>query len=175
MLTKKINMKIYLVVTLTFLTSIVGFSQTSETDSISKAKIKELQFMVGNWKGTGWMMGRHGKSEFDQTERIEFKLDSTAVLIEGKGLSNGKVVHNALAILTYDKIKGNYIFRSYLPSGLNAEFKAEIIENKLYWYPNENTRYIIWQNEKEQWYETGEYKIGQNWNQFFEMTLDREK
>lgn len=168
-------MKIYLTITLTFLISIMGFSQTSETDSISKAKIKELAFMVGNWKGTGWMMGRNGKSEFEQTEKIEFKLDSTAVLIEGKGMSKGKVVHNALAILTYNKIENNYIFRSYLPSGMNAEFKAEIIENKLYWYPNDNVRYVIWQNDKGQWYEKGEYKRESTWSQFFEMTLDREK
>lgn len=72
-------MKFYLTITLTLLISTMGFSQTSETDSISKAKIKKLDFMVGNWKGTGWMMGRNGKSEFEQTERIEFKLDSTAV------------------------------------------------------------------------------------------------
>ncbi|WP_347175525.1 hypothetical protein [Polaribacter uvawellassae] len=168
-------MKFYLTITITLLISTLGFSQTSETDSISKAKIKKLDFMVGNWKGTGWMMGRNGKSEFEQTERIEFKLDSTAVLIEGKGISKGKIVHNALAILTYDKTNDNYIFRSYLPSGMNAEFKAEIIENKLYWYPNDNVRYIIWQNEKGQWYETGEYKRENAWSQFFEMTLDREQ
>jgi len=58
---------------------------------------------------------------------------------------------------------------------MNAEFKAEIIGNKLYWYPNENVRYIIWKNEKEQWYEKGEYKRENSWNQFFEMTLDKEK
>ncbi|WP_347175559.1 hypothetical protein [Polaribacter uvawellassae] len=168
-------MKFYLTITITLLISTLGFSQTSETDSISKAKIKKLDFMVGNWKGTGWMMGRNGKSEFEQTERVEFKLDSTAVLIEGKGISKGKIVHNALAILTYDKTNNNYIFRSYLPSGMNAEFKAEIIENKLYWYPNDNVRYIIWQNEKGQWYETGEYKRENAWSQFFEMTLDREQ
>jgi hypothetical protein len=168
-------MKTYLTIVLVFLISITGFTQTSETDSISKAKIKELDFMVGNWKGTGWMMGKNGKSEFEQTERIEYKLDSTAILIEGKGMSNGKIIHNALAILTYNKSEDNYSFRSYLPSGMNAEFKAEIIENKLYWYPSDNVRYVIWKNEKEQWYEKGEYKTENSWNQFFEMTLDREK
>ena len=168
-------MKFYLTITITLLIATLGFSQTSETDSISKAKIKKLDFMVGNWKGTGWMMGRNGKSEFEQTNRIEFKLDSTAVLIEGKGISKGKTVHNALAILTYDKINDNYIFHSYLPSGMNAEFKAEIIENKLYWYTNDNIRFRIWQNEKGQWYETGEYKRENSWIQFFEMTLDREQ
>ena len=34
------------------------FSQSSETDSTAKAKISRLEFMVGDWKGTGWMMGR---------------------------------------------------------------------------------------------------------------------
>ena len=166
-------MKNLLTILLTLLISFTSFSQTSETDSISKVKVKELAFMVGNWKGNGWMMGRNGKSEFEQTEKIEFKLDSTAILIEGKGKSNDKVVHNALAILTYNKAEDNYSFRSYLPSGMNAEFKAEIIDNKLYWYPNDNVRYIIWKNEKGQWYEKGDYKRDEEWTQFFEMTLDK--
>tara|TARA_R100001369_G_scaffold77623_2_gene107077 strand:- start:1602 stop:2108 length:507 start_codon:yes stop_codon:yes gene_type:complete len=168
-------MKTILTIITILLVSIAGFSQNSETDSISKAKIKKLNFMVGNWKGSGWMMGKNGKSEFEQTEKIEFKLDSTAILIEGKGKSNGKVIHNALAILTYNKTDNGYLFRSYLPSGMNAEFKAELIENKLYWYPNDNVRYIIWRNEKDQWYEKGEFKRDGNWIHFFEMTLDKEK
>lgn len=157
------------------LTSTTVFSQNSETDPILKSKIKELSFMVGNWAGNGWMMNRNGKSEFSQTEKVQFKLDSTSILIEGKGISKGKVIHNALAILTYDKNKEHYSFRSYLPSGMTAEFRAEIIDNKLYWYPNENVRYIVWLNENEQWYETGEYKRGEIWHQFFEMTLGKQK
>ncbi|MFC0605432.1 hypothetical protein [Winogradskyella pulchriflava] len=167
-------MKSVLSILLTVFISFHSFSQSSKTDSISKSKITELSFMVGNWKGTGWMMGQGGKSNFEQTEKIEFKLDSTAILIEGVGKSNGKVVHNALAILTYNKAEDNYTFRSYLPSGLNAEFKAELKDNKLYWYPNENVRYIIWLNESGQWLEKGEYKREDNWHQFFEMTLDPE-
>ncbi|XCF05539.1 hypothetical protein ABI125_12490 [Tamlana crocina] len=163
---------IYSIAIAIFTTATV-FSQNSETNPILKNKIKELSFMEGNWKGTGWMMNRNGKSEFSQTEEVQFKLDSTAILIEGKGISNGKVIHNALAILTYDKNKEHYSFRSYLPSGMTAEFKAEIIDNKLYWYPNENVRYIVWLNENKQWYEIGEYKRGEKWNKFFEMTLDK--
>lgn len=163
---------IYSIAIAIFTTATV-FSQNSETDPILKSKIKELSFMEGNWKGTGWMMNSNGKSEFSQTEEVQFKLDSTAILIEGKGISNGKVIHNALAILTYDKNKEHYSFRSYLPSGMTAEFKAEIIDNKLYWYPNENVRFIVWLNENKQWYEIGEYKRGEEWNKFFEMTLDK--
>lgn len=163
--------------TLIFMMALSGtaFSQNSETDELIQSKMKQLSFMTGDWKGSGWMLGKNGKSEFNQTEKIHYKLDSTAILIEGKGKSNGKVVHDALAILTYDKNKEQYSFRSYLPSGMNAEFKAEVIDNKLYWYPNDNVRYVIWLNENGQWYETGEYKKGETWNQFFDMTLDRDE
>ncbi|WJJ96616.1 hypothetical protein [Algibacter luteus] len=166
-------MKILCHILLIFFMTNFAFSQSSKTDSISKSKISELQFMVGKWEGSGWMMGRQGKSNFVQTEDISFKLDSTAIHIEGKGMANGKTIHDALAILTYNKNDDNYLFRSYLPSGQNAEFKAELIDSKLYWYPNENVRYIIWLTENGQWYEKGEYQREGNWNQFFEMTLDK--
>ena len=168
-------MKIILAIILAILISNISFSQNFETDSISKAKIKELNFMVGHWKGNGWMANRNGKSEFVQTEKIEFKLDSTAILIEGQGKANGKIIHDALAILSYNKTDDNYSFRSFLPSGKNAEFKAELIDNKLHWYPSENVRYVIWQNDNKQWYEKGEFKREGNWTQFFEMTLDRDQ
>lgn len=153
----------------------LSLSQSSETDSISKSKVSQLEFMVGDWKGSGWMMGRDGsKSEFDQTEEIKFKLDSTMVLVEGMGKSGGKIIHNALAIITYNIEEDKFAFRSYMQNGQSGEFPAEMIDGKLYWYPNPNVRYIIWTNENDQWYETGEFKRGEDWMQFFEMTLDRE-
>jgi len=169
------HMKTILIIALTVLFVNLSFSQSTETDSISKSKISQLEFMVGNWKGSGWMMGRDGtKSEFDQSELIQFKLDSTMVLIEGLGESQGMVVHNALAILTYNKAEDKLAFRSYMQNGQSGDFPAELIDGKLYWYPNPNVRYIIWTNAYNQWYETGESKRGENWMQFFEMTLDRE-
>ncbi len=169
-------MKSILIVAFAVVFTVSSFSQSSDTDSLSKSKISQLEFMVGNWEGSGWMMGRDGsKSEFDQTENIQFKLDSTMVLIEGLGKSQGKVVHNALALLTYNKAEDKLSFRSYLQNGLGGEFPAELTEGRLYWYPNQNVRYIIWINEQGQWFETGEFLRGENWMQFFEMTLDKEQ
>lgn len=153
--------------------SITSIAQSIKTDSISKSEISKLVFMVGNWEGKGWMMGKEGKSEFEQTEIIQFKLDSTAILVEGQGKSGGMIIHDAMAILSYNKEDKNYAFRSYLKNGQNASFKSELIDNKLYWYPNENVRYIIWLNESGQWYEKGEFKRNGNWSQFFEMTLSK--
>ena len=151
-----------------------SFAQQLATDSVIKKEISKLEFMVGSWEGEGWMMGRDGqKMEFVQTEEIQFKLDTTTLLIEGLGKHNEVVTHNALAIISFNKEVGDYSFLSYLQNGQKGEFKAELIENKLYWYPNENSRYIIWINSNGQWVETGEFNREDKWFQFFEMTLDR--
>jgi len=150
------------------------YSQTPATDQMAKSEIQKLAFIVGDWEGEGWMMGRDGgKHSFTQTEKIQFKLDSTAILIEGLGKNNDQVIHNAMAIIAYNKQEKNYTFNSFLSSGHGGSFKAELKEEKLYWYPNENMRYIIYLNEKGQWYESGEMNRQDSWFQFFEMTLDK--
>lgn len=166
-------MKTALTIVLTAFLIHSSFSQPVQPDPEIQAKMAELAFIVGNWKGDGWMMREGGRAEFNQTENIAYKLDSTIIVIEGLGMAGGRVIHNAYAIISYDKENGEYSFRSYLPNGQNNEFDAELIDNKLHWYPNDNVRYIIWLNEKGQWYETGEYKKGEEWVQYFEMTLDR--
>ena len=153
-----------------------AWGQNFETDTEAQAEISKLRFIVGEWEGTGWMMGRDGKKHlFNQTEKVQFKIDSTALLIEGMGKTGGKTTHNALAIVSFDKEAGHYNFRSYLSSGRKGSFKAELKENKFYWYPRENMRYIIYLNDKGQWYELGEMNRGGQWFQFFEMTLDKKE
>lgn len=149
-----------------------AFAQIPETDQEASQAISKLDFIVGNWSGKGWMIGRDGeRHSFTQTENIQFKLDSTVILIEGLGKNNGVIIHNALAIVSYNKTDKNYIFRSYLSTGQGGEFTGELMDGKFYWYPNENMRYIIYINDLGQWYETGEIKRENGWFQFLEMTL----
>lgn len=165
---------ILIIVMALFLFSFESYSQEAETDKEAQEAITKLEFIVGNWAGTGWTMGRHKqKHTFSQTERISFKLDSTAILIEGLGKHNEKIIHNAMAVVTYNKIDKNYNFQSYLSTGTGGNFSAELKDRKFYWYPNENMRYIIYLNDKGQWYEIGEIKRENEWFQFFEMTLDK--
>lgn len=162
-----------------FIGALTGFqqealSQNVDTDPVSKKYVSQLSSMVGSWEGEGWMMAADQKRhEFSQTEIIQFKLDSTAILIEGKGMENGKVIHNAMAIITYSGEHDQYDFQSFLQNGRQGSFEAELIDGVFYWYPMENIRYIIKINEQGQWFEIGEIKQGDNWYQFFEMTLKK--
>ena len=110
-----------------------------------KQEITKLDILVGKWDGEGWIMGRDGqKYTFQQTENIQFKIDSVAILIEGLGKSNGQITHNALAIISYNKKDSIYNFQSYTATGRGGSFEAKLIDGKFYWYPNEKMRYIIW-------------------------------
>jgi len=167
-------MKPIALITISLLFHSLSFGQSLETDKLSKEKITTLSFLVGEWKGTGWMYGQdRTRHEFEQTENIQFKLDSTTILIEGLGTSNGKIIHNALAIISYNKENDAYNFHSYLANGRKGEFKAELKGDKFYWYPMDNMRYLIEVNDQAQWHETGEYNREGNWYQFFEMTLEK--
>jgi hypothetical protein len=149
-------------------------AQVNQTDKASQKAIRQLEFMAGDWKGNGWIMGRDGnRHNFEQTEKVQFKLDSTVMLVEGLGKTNGVVTHNALAIISFNKADENFSFRSYLSTGLGGTFTGEVKEDAFFWYPNEQMRYIIRINEDGQWYEKGEMNRGGDWFQFMEMTLDR--
>src|SRR5690554_6625031 len=61
-------------------------AQIPQTDKEAREAISKLAFMTGHWDGEGWMMTPDGqKHPFTQSEDIVFKLDSTALLIEGLG------------------------------------------------------------------------------------------
>lgn len=157
-----------------FAATSLSMAQHSDPNPELQAQMAKLEFLTGNWAGTGWMKGSDGQRHgFDQTEDIRFRLSGTVLLIEGRGEADGQVIHDALAIITYNKETGNYKFQSWLPSGLSGTFKAELIENRFYWYPQESMRYIIWINDEGQWYETGEMFVNDSWMQFFEMTLEK--
>jgi hypothetical protein len=159
---------------ITLLFALTTQAQSKETDSLSRAEVSKLKFIEGNWAGKGWMYVQGGrKEEFEQTEKVQMKLDGTILLIEGVGRNDGKVIHNALAIVTWDKEKSEYNFRSYLATGRAGVFKGEIKEGAFYWYPNQVIRYIISLTSKGQWFEIGEMNRDGKWTKFFEMTLDR--
>ncbi len=166
----KLNLLIYCLVGVIYAAN----GQVYELNPDAQDAMKSLAFLEGNWEGKGWMMTQDQKRyEFDQTEEVKFQLSGTHLMIIGKGLSDGKVIHNALAIISPKAEQGKFDFSSFLQSGQKGSFRAELSDGKLYWYPSERVRYVIRINDSGQWHEIGEYDMGERWFQFFEMTLDK--
>jgi len=159
--------------------SVVAFAQMPEMSEEHRQALKELDFMAGKWAGSGWMFIQGGKRvTFEQTEDIQWKAGKAALAIEGKGHSEGKVIHDAFAVITYDPQRKAYDFNSVLASGMGGKFAARIsAENTFEWtmeVPGRTITYIITLNDKGQWYEKGMVKMGEGQAfQFFEMTLEK--
>lgn len=159
--------------------SIVSLAQMPEMTEEHREALQQLDFMAGKWAGSGWMFTQGGKRvTFEQTEDIQWKASGAVLMIEGKGTNEGKVVHDAFAVVSYDSQQKKYDFTSFLANGMQGEYEANILEkNTFEWtmeVPGRTITYIITLNDQGQWYEKGMIKMGEGQAfQFFEMTLDK--
>ena len=147
-------------------------------------KMKLLNWMIGDWSGEAWYLGRdQKKTTLIQTEHIISRLDGALITMEGtgydkSGLGDAKMVFQAFGILTYDLAKSKYVLRAY--KGENF-IDSDLISNpdgSYYWVIDASygkTRYTITHTPDGKWIEKGEIsRDGITWNNFFEMKLSKE-
>lgn len=142
-------------------------------------QLQAAQFLVGTWEGEGWMMtGPEGRQEATVRETITPKAGGTVLTLEGLGKDKktGTVVHDAFGVLFYDAEKQTFRMRSFVSGRGTGEFPASIKDGVIVWNmtagPRE-VRYTIQLDDQKRWHEVGEYKAGDNWVKFFEMTLKK--
>lgn len=146
-------------------------------------EMKKAGFLVGEWRGEGWiLLGQNQRETFKQSEVVQSKLSGLTMVIEGLGKSNDgkeRIVHNALAVISYDAEKKSYRFSAYQANGQAIDAEAKVSNNTLEWgfkTQRGTTRFIITLTEKGEWHEVGDITMdGKNWFKFFEMTLQRVK
>ncbi|MBI3651443.1 MAG: hypothetical protein HY231_10530 [Acidobacteria bacterium] len=154
-----------------------------QTAATQIEEMKKVQFLQGEWRGEGWiMLGANRRETFTQTEVVQSKLDGVTLLIEGMGKSkdsSGRVVHHALAVVSYDPLKKGFRFSAYQATGVAVEAEAKISKDLLEWgfiQQGRTVRFTIQRNDKGEWHEVGMINPdGKNWYKFFEMTLQRVK
>ena len=148
--------------------------------------IKQLDYLVGQWQGAGWHEIVPGKREtFTVTETIQSKLGGLALLVEGvgkakpAGRSEEEIVHQALAVISYDAQARRYRFLAHTAEGHYRDAEIKLVEGGWQWgfeFPGGGVRYTVKLTEKGEWHEAGEMaQGGKPWRQFHEMTLRRVK
>ena len=145
------------------------------------AEMKKLDKLVGTWKGSGWIQRGKERENFTGAETVQSKLGGLAVLVEGKHFdAAGKVIHETLAVLSYNPQKKAYDFATYLANGVAGVNELKAVGDHYEWgfeIPNFGTmRYTI-RIENNKWLEIGEISRdgGNTWTKNFEMTLDKTK
>lgn len=161
--------------------------QPGDPAAKSKEAMKKLVWAAGEWKGVGHVaMGPGERKDSQVHEKLQFKLEGTVLLIEGRGTrtEGGKemVVHNALAVISFNPGTGKYEMKSWLADGRSTDAWIELVGDRGFDWGFDlpggvgKTRYKMRLNDKGQWVEKGEFtRDGQQYMEFFEMTLDRVK
>ena len=153
------------------------------------AAMKRIDFLVGKWRGNGWVMGYNGKRiPFTNNESVELRLGGLIAVVEGLGKSKDsatgeeRITHNAFAVLSYDPQAKVYRWRTHtFHGGPGLDITADIGDKNFVWgfkMPQVgDTRYTITLNEKGNWFEIGEMSRdgGKTWTKFLEMELEKVK
>lgn len=179
------NKKLLMVMQIGLFTALLAGSALAQAPSpdVQLAEMKKLNFLVGEWRGEGWaMIGQGSREAAKQTETVQSKLGGLVLVVDGLGKStDGKdrIVHHALAVISYDTQKKNYRVSTYQANGLAIEAEAKVGVNTLEWgFKTErgNVRFTIKLTEKGEWHEVGDFSPdGKSWFKFMEMTLQKVK
>src|SRR5262249_19970670 len=152
--------------------------------SVASAEMKKLEFLVGQWKGPGWLEVGRERRTFVETESVQFKQDGLLLLIEGSG--KGKAasqdaessVHNALGLVFYDPATRRHVFPAY-KGGKFVAIALQVPGRGFQWSfreprSNGTIRFTMKLTDSDRWFEIGEFsQDGTDWHKFFEMTLGR--
>ncbi len=77
--------------------------------------MKNLAWIVGTWKRTGWTHIGPERRSTSVTETVQRKLDARLLVVHGLGKnSEGSVVHERLGIISFDPEKNLYTFATYV-------------------------------------------------------------
>jgi hypothetical protein len=165
---------------LSSITSLVA--QESENASTSN----KLMFVIGEWKGTGWIMTQDGKVLSTVTETAECKQNCNIIVVTGIGTKKDsvtnetKTVHDAFGIITFNKKNGKHTMRAYKNDEV-TESEIEFVGNRIIrWNTHSpaggSIRFTADFTETNKWKETGEFsRDGASWIKILEMELEKVK
>lgn len=140
--------------------------------------MKKLDWLVGDWKGVSEINMGGKKNIVSMHESIKPQQNGTVLLITGLGTEKDSVVHDALAVVSFDPKTQTYRWNAWRsPGGYYSEVSVKVGDKSFEWetpVQGGRTRYKAILNEKGQWVETGEFSAnGQQWFKFMTMTMSK--
>jgi hypothetical protein len=164
------------------------FALAAQTpESLQKEALGKIGWWVGEWNGIAVAQMGPGKTDsISMHESIRMNLENSIIQVEGIGHSikggdiQPEIGHHAFAILSYDEKTQKYRWIAWrIPGGIFTEYNPEISDKKFSWSletAQGRMRYSMVFNDKNEWHEKGEFsRDGQNWFEFFDMILTKEK
>ena len=147
------------------------------------AAMRRLDYMVGTWRGEGWIEMQGARHAFHGQETVQRKLRGVALLVEGDfrarfaGAAEEVPVHTTLGVISFDPRAQAYRFDSWLATGGSGRHELQLTTDGWQWeieHPQGVVRYRASFTPAGEWREIGERSTDRrSWSRFFEMTLTK--
>ena len=148
-------------------------------------EMRKLEFLVGDWKGEGWMYRADGsRVELSQSMKVERDSRGPALRVrdtkkyKAVGLDGYPLSNSETGTLYYDE--GTRIYRWRREIERKTPFEAKLIEPRTLQWEKQSTgsiaRTTIKVTEDGEWHETLEFLLGKDgWFKYQESILKRVK
>jgi hypothetical protein len=157
---------------------------SASAQAAASSPMDRLDFLLGEWAGTGVMMRGAARSEARVTERAERVAGGQAITLHGlgtiqpPGAAAPRTVHDAYAVIWWDAARSRYELFAIRAGGEPIRTQPTVEENRVVWGFEDphagHIRFTMTRNAAGQWHELGERSAdGVGWTPFMEMTLDR--
>jgi hypothetical protein len=168
--------------------AVAGLCQTLAGSQAEE--LKKLDFLLGEWKGTGWAVNWDGSrgDEFSQKTKVEAKAGGSALRIKDErsyktpGVSHSSTLE---ANISYDDEAKIYRWRGETSFGRKNPLEAKLIDVRTFQYgipftvtvalPNGARRTTIKMTESGEWHETLDVWKIDRWYRVEESVLKRVK
>lgn len=163
---------------LAFLTTLAT-AQMPPASAEAREKMGALARLVGEWQGEAHMQtGRDTRQVVAQHELVEWAAGGEALLIRGVGTIQGRVVHDAIAVILWDGSAGRYAMWTYRAGSGPLAPEISVSSDGYSWSfasPGSDIRFVQHFDEAGRWVEIGERSPdhGETWYAFFDMALTK--
>jgi hypothetical protein len=150
-----------------------------------RGQMRELEFLVGEWKGKGWRYSVQGlKSEISQSAKVKIESDGSALRVKDtKKYSDARLIGIPLSIrestVYYDDEAKLYRWRVVASRRLGSPFEAKLIEPRAFQLVQHTSdsmaRTTIRVTKDGEWQETLEFLFSGGWFKVQETFLKRVK
>ena len=156
-------------------------------NATASEQMKKLNFLVGQWKGEGWVEYRPGQRvTVIATESVQRRLGGEVLLVEGIGRNkieneNAELTgHDAIALMFFDSRTGTFRFQAHRARGTSVDTELKVTPGGFEWgFQDERAgtlRFTMKLTERGEWLEIGEMsRDGKTWQKFVETRLERVK
>ena len=145
-----------------------------------RSALQKLGFLVGEWSGEASVLRGPGLFvEMVQSESVQYRLDGLLLVIEGVGRAkdDGRVVLQALGLISFDDDAGVYRFRAFNDGRwLESEVTLADSEESISWgftLGEYKTSTVLRINDEGEWTEVGELRVGDRVMKMMELRVGR--